>query len=121
MHERHFGSIAHEIKHRLGGEKPSDANPISAASEFPLLPDFDTVCVPSFVQVVISARNRWCNPSGFATFLSSATALHNTCEISIARHFELTATASSRQTPRDIQSIEFKDCPRVGRPPGHRL
>src|SRR6266496_4206834 len=121
MVERDFRCIADAMEHGFAREETADRDTVNAAGEFAGLPAFDAVGMSFFVQSGVGLDEPGADPGAFAAWSGRSATFNDPPEGAIPRDFENALAQDSRQTFRNMKSVQVKNGARVRRPPGDRI
>ena len=135
VRERDFRGVAHAVEHAFRGKQPADGNAVRAADELPLWKATISAPHPGSPgerpsQHCVRGRARASGnrprssrrePRAALAVAGRRAAADHAVEIAVARHLELAAAKRAPQSARNVETVEFNDRPRIGRPPGDRL
>jgi hypothetical protein len=116
-HERNLGSISHAVKHRFAKESASYRDTIKAAGEPPLLPSFDRMCAPEFMQSCVALDNLGIDPGIFPFRARSDHFGKRLVDCS----FKNASAQKTSQRVWNVKILQWQDGARIGRKPFDRV
>ena len=109
------------MEHGFAREETADRDAIDAAHELAAPPAFDAVGVSFFMQSRVGFDEPGADPGALAARSGRGATINHLSEGAIHRDLEDAFAQDSRQTSRDVKSVQFKNGARVRGPPGDRI
>lgn len=116
--ERNFGSTADAVEHGFAREQAADGHAVNPAHQFALEPALDAVGVSLPVQPRVRFDEFFRDPDSAPSRCGRCTAFHHCVERLVNGNLKPALANDPGQALGNVKSVQFKNRPRIGRPPG---